>query len=145
MTEENRFKVAVTSSLNLVERGEHEKALKLLDDCINEAKLDHKVPWIRTLCHHAAIVSRFSENLASAQHYYEESLASDPENARALYGLAAVALDHGDLEIAKNYAARCYTAIMRCDDDVLRQGLLDLVLKHWPDIAENRSVRPSPE
>jgi len=50
------------------------KALKLLDDSIAEAKRDHKVSWIRTLCQHAAIVSRFTKNLASAQQYYEESL-----------------------------------------------------------------------
>jgi len=62
-----------------VERGEHGKALKLLDDSIAEAKRDHDISWIRTLCHHAALVSRFNENLTSAQHYYEESLASDPE------------------------------------------------------------------
>jgi len=113
-----------------VERGEHGKALKLLDDSIAEAKRDHDVSWIRTLCHHAALVSRFNENLTSAQHYYEESLASDPENARALYGLAAVALDQGQLEIAKQYATRCHTAILQCDDEILKQGLLDLMVKH---------------
>jgi Tfp pilus assembly protein PilF len=136
MAEENRFRIAITSSLSLVERGEHGEALKLLDDSIAEAKRDQNVSWIRKLCHHAAIVSRFTENLASAQHYYEESLASDPENARALYGLATVALDQGQLETAKQYATRCHTAILRCDDEVLKQGLLDLLVKHWPDIAE---------
>lgn len=137
MTEENRFMVAITGSLKLVEQGEHAEALKLLDDAIAEAKRDKNVSRIRTLCHHAAIVSRFTENLTAAQHYYEESLASDPENARALYGLATVALDQGHLEIAKQYAKRSHTAILRRDDDeVLKQGLLDLLLKHWPDIAE---------
>lgn len=135
MTEENRFKIAITSSLKLVENGELEEALKLLDDSIAEAKRDHNVPWIRTLCHHAAIVSRFTENLTSARRYYEESLTSDPENPRALYGLATGALDQGELEIAKQYATRCHAAMLRCDDEVLKQGLLDLLVKHWPDIA----------
>src|SRR6266478_2160966 len=143
MAEENRFRVAITSSLNLVERGDHGEALKLLDDSIAEAKRDHKVSWVRTLCQHAAIVSRFTKNLASAQHYYEESLAADPENARALYGLATVALDQGQLEIAKQYATRCRTAILWSDDEILKQGLLDLLVKHWPDIAENSGPRPS--
>jgi tetratricopeptide (TPR) repeat protein len=137
MVEENRFRVAITGSLKLVEQGEHAEALNLLDGAIAEAKRDQNVSWIRTLCHHAAIVSRFTENLTAAQHYYEESLASDPENARALYGLATVALDQGRLEIAKQYAKRSHTAILRLDDDdVLKQGYLDLLLKHWPDIAE---------
>jgi len=137
MTEENRFRVAIPGSLKLVEQGEHAEALKLLDDAIAEAKRDQNVSWIRTLCHHAAIVSRFTENLTSAQHYYEESLASDPENARALYGLATVALDQGHLEIAKQYAKRSHAAnLRREDDEVLKQALLDLLLKHWPDLAE---------
>jgi Tfp pilus assembly protein PilF len=137
MTESNKFRVAITDSLELVERGEHAEALNLLDQSIVKAKREHDVSWIRTLCHHAAIVSRFTGNFASAQRYYEESLAADPENARALYGLATVALDGGDLEIARQYAERCHTAVSRLEnDDVLKQGLLDLVLKHWPDIAE---------
>ena len=49
IAEENRFRVAITNILNLVERGEHGKALKLLDDSIAEAKRDHDVSWIRTL------------------------------------------------------------------------------------------------
>ncbi len=85
MTDENQFRFAITGSLKLVEQGEHAEALKLLDDAIGQAKRDQNVSWIRTLCHHAAIVARFTENLTAAQHYYEESLASDPENARALY------------------------------------------------------------
>ena len=137
MTEENRFRLAITGSLKLVEQGEHAEALKLLDDAIAEAQRDQNGPWIRTLCHHAAIVSRFTENLTATQHYFEESLASDPENARALYGLARVTLDQGHLEIAKQYAKRSHTAILQRDDDeVLKQGLLDLLRKHWPDIAE---------
>lgn len=136
MTEENRFRVAITGSLKLVEQGDHTEALKLLDDAIAEAKRDQSISWIQTLCHHAAIVSRFTENSTAAQHYYEESLASDPENAMALYGLATIALDQGNVEIAKQFAKRSHTAIMRRDDDVLKQGLLDLLLKHWPDIAQ---------
>jgi tetratricopeptide (TPR) repeat protein len=111
MPEENQFRVTMTGSLKFAEQGKRAEALKLLDDAIAEAKRDQMASWIRTLCHHAAIVSRFSDNLTSAQHYYEESLASDPKNARALYGLATVALDQGHLEIAKQYAKRCHTAI----------------------------------
>jgi len=143
MSAENPFRVAITSSLDLVERGEHENALRLLDASIAEAKRSCDVLWIRTLCHHAAIVSRFTQNLTAAQNYYQESLAADPENARALYGLATINLDQGELEIARQYAARCYIAVMRCGDEVLKQGLLDLLLKHWPDIAENAAHPPN--
>jgi len=127
-----------------VERGEHGEALKLLEHSRAEAKRDHDVSWIRTLCHHAAIVSKFNENLTSAQHCYEESLASGPEKARALCGLAAVALDQGQLEIVKQYATRCHTAILQCDDEILKQGLLDPILKHRSDVVENSDPRSSP-
>jgi len=135
MTEQNRVKVAISNGLELVEQGKHEAALKLLDESIAEAVRENNVPWIRTLCHHAAIVSRFTENLASAKCYYEQSLNSDPENARALYGLATVALDQGEPDIAKQYAIRCRTAILQSDDELVRM-LLDLVVKHWPDLAK---------
>jgi hypothetical protein len=143
MSAENPFRVAITGSLDLVERGEHQNALTLLDASIAEAKRSCDVSWIRTLCHHAAIVSRSTQNLTAAQNYYQESLAADPENARALYGLAGITLDQGELEIARQYAARCYIAVMRCGDEVLKQGLLDLLLKHWPDIAENAAHPPN--
>ena len=135
MTEQNRVKVAISNGLELVEQGKHEAALKLLDESIAEAVRENNVPWIRTLCHHPAIVSRFTENLASAKCYYEQSLNSDPENARALYGLATVALDQGEPSIAKQYALRCRTAILESDDELVRV-LLDLVVKHWPDLAK---------
>ena len=111
----------------MVEQGEHVEALKLLDESLAEAKRDQNIPWIRTLCHHAAIVSRFTEDLTATKHYYQQSLTSDPENARALYGLATVAFDQGEPEIAKQYATRCHTAILRSDDEVLKLGLLDLL------------------
>ena len=143
MSIENPFRVAITSSLDLVERGEYESALRLLDASIAEAKRTGDVSWVRTLCHHAAVVSRFTENLTAAQNYYQESLAADPENARALYGLATTTLDQGQLEIARRYAARSYVAVMRCGDEMLKQGLLELLLKHWPDIAENAPHPPN--
>jgi tetratricopeptide (TPR) repeat protein len=137
MGEENQFRVAITNSLKFNDQGENAEALKLLDDAIAKAERDGNVSWIRTLCHHAAIVARFNENLTAAQLYYEKSLGSDPENAKALYGLAAVALDQGHPEIAEQYAKRSHTAILRLnDDDFLKQGLLDLLLKHWPNIAD---------
>lgn len=131
----NRFKNAITKSVELEKRGEHAAAMGLLDEVIAEAMRHGEIPWIRTLCHHAAIMSRFRENWASARGYYEQSLASDPENARALCGLAEITLDEGDPVTAREYAARCHTAILKTDDEILKQALLDLIAKEWPDIV----------
>jgi Tfp pilus assembly protein PilF len=135
MTTNNRFKNAITSSVELEERGEHAAAMGRLDQVIAEAVTHGEIRWIRTLCHDAAIMCRFRENWASARDYYEQSLASDPENARALYGLAAIALDEGDPVTAREYAARCHTAILETEDEILKQALLDLIAKEWPDLV----------
>jgi tetratricopeptide (TPR) repeat protein len=107
MTINNRFRDAITESVELEKRDEHALALELLDEAIAGAIRDGDVRWIRSLCDHAAIMSRSAEDWASAKRYYEQSLASDPENARALYGLAAIALDESDPVAARQYATRC--------------------------------------
>jgi hypothetical protein len=55
----------------------------------------------------------------------------------ALYGLARVSLEQGDPGVAKEYAARCHEVILHGGDEfeVVRQGLLDLTAKQWPEIA----------
>jgi hypothetical protein len=132
MTINSRFKDAITGSIELEKRGEHGAALGLLDEVIAEAIRKGAIARIRTLCHHAAIISRFKENWAPAKRYYEQSLASEPENARALCGLAAIALDAGDAITALKYATRCHTSMLQSDEGILRQGLLDLITKNWP-------------
>ena len=137
MTSKERFTDAITKSVELEKLGERASALQLMDQAIAEAIGDDDVPWIRTLCHHAAILSRLTEDWALAKRYYEQSLASDPENARALYGLAAVALDEGDPATARQYATRCHMSILLTDDEILRVSLLDLIANNWPDLVEN--------
>jgi Tfp pilus assembly protein PilF len=76
----------------------------------------------------------FNGDWASAKRYYSQSLACDPENARAFYGLAAVALHEGDPVTARQYATRCNTSILRSDGEIL--NLLDSIVKNWPELVE---------
>jgi CheY-like chemotaxis protein len=46
-------------------------------------------------------------------------------------GLIAVA---DELELAANYAARCYKTLI--DSDFLKDARLETLLKQWPDIAK---------
>ena len=126
----------MANSLELVERDMNVDGLELLDEAIAEAIRDDDIRRVRTLCHHAASVSRFNGDWVSVKRYYEQSLACDPENARALYGLAAVALHEGDPVTARQYATRCYTSILCSDDEILKLGLLDLIVKNWPELVE---------
>jgi len=62
------------------------------------------------------VISNFVGNLERVKHYYQQSLSSNPENPRALLGIAKVAKGQGEPELAKGYAARCYNALKHGDD-----------------------------
>jgi Tfp pilus assembly protein PilF len=111
------------------------KLLKLLDDSIAEAVQEGRVTWVVALNHHAAILCRHTGDLHLTKRYYEKSLSSDAENPRALYGLAYVALEQGETAVARQYAESCYKTLLKSDDEIARQGLLDLIVKNWPDLA----------
>ena len=132
----HRFGDAMSNSVRLMERDEHQEALKLLDESIAEAIQERQISWIHILCHHAAVISNFMGNLQLEKHYYEQSLAFNAENPMALYGLAKIAREQGELEIARRYAGRCHKAIVEGDDEIAKAGLLDLVLVHWPELGE---------
>jgi Tfp pilus assembly protein PilF len=85
--------------------------------------------------HHAAVISNFLGNWSQVKHYYEKSLAFNPENPRALSGLADVAKGQGELELAKQYAARCYKALIE-GDDFLKQERLETLPKKWPEVSQ---------
>ena len=65
-------------------------------------------------------------------HYYTQCLALQPDNPRALEGMADAAKEQGEIELAKQYAARCYRAIVE-GPEVLKEGQLKRLLRNWPD------------
>jgi Flp pilus assembly protein TadD len=132
----HRFRDAITSSTGLLQQGKGQEALTLMDESIAQAIRENEAPWIRALSHHAAIIAKVMGNQQLAGCYYRQSLAFVPENPRALYGLAEIERERGELETAREYAARCYKAIVQGDDEITKQGLLDLVIKHWPEVAD---------
>jgi len=132
----DQLRNAVSGRLKLWDSGEHQEALRLLDDSISKAIEERENSWVSTLSHHAAILCGFEPDRRLVKHYYELSLTHNPENPMALYGLAKVALEEGELQIAKQFATRCYRAILQGNDEVVKQGLLDLVLLHWPEVGK---------
>jgi hypothetical protein len=46
-----------------------------------------------------------------------------------------VSLQLGETQTAKQFAKRSYEAILRGDDDIVKAGLLDLIVKQRPGIA----------
>jgi tetratricopeptide (TPR) repeat protein len=136
MAEFNQFREALADSIALLNQEKNEEALELLDKSIVDAIGKHQIQWIRTLSHHAAIISNHIGNLRRVKHYYEQSLAFDSVDPAALYGLADLARRQGEVEIARQFAARCQKAIVEGNDEIMKEGLLDLVLLHWPELAE---------
>jgi tetratricopeptide (TPR) repeat protein len=131
----DRLKAAMNGSIRLSQAGQNQEALKLLDDAIADAIQEGRTSWILTLSHHAAILCDHRGDIDLAKHYYEQSLAYSPENPLALYGLACVSLQPGEAQSAKQFAKRSYEAILRGDDDIVKAGLLDLIVKQWPGIG----------
>jgi Tfp pilus assembly protein PilF len=86
---------------------------------------------------HAAILSVSGPpDRSLLKRYYEQYLTYRPENPRALYGLADVAVKEGQTEIAKQYAKRCHQALLQTEDETARKDLLDVVLERWPELSE---------
>lgn len=135
MGERKRIRDAITSSARLSQDQKYDEALKSVDEAIAEAIRERWNSWIPTLCHHAAIIANFMGDRQRQKQYYEQSLAFSPGNPRALYGLAKIAEEQGECEIAKQLASRCCKAIVEGDDEIARAGLLDLVIAHWPELA----------
>lgn len=135
MSDLTKFRSAMSASTKLLQQDKDDEALRILDEAIEEAVCDGDKSWVRTLCHHAAIIAAHNENLDLAKHYYEQSLTSNPENAPALYGLARVYRDQGQPEVAKKYAKRCYDALMRDDTDILKAYLLESLSTDWPEVT----------
>lgn len=134
MDELSYVRNAVDGSLSLMEANDFAAALALLDEAITEAARRGWNRSIQTLCHHAAVLCRFSEDLPLRKHYYELSLRHNPGSHRALYGLATIALDEGQTALARQYAKQAYDAIVASDDPIAPQWL-DLMRIHWPDIV----------
>jgi hypothetical protein len=118
-----------------MQEDDNEGALRILDEAIKAAANENASRCLLTLCHHAAVIAEFLGNLTLVRDYYQQSLTFNPENPAALPGLADVAKEQGELELAKEYAARCYKSLM-AGDEFLKDARLETLLKKWPGVAQ---------
>ncbi len=106
-----------------------------MDEVIAEAITEGDYSSLVVLIDHAALLNGVKRDLSVVKRYFEQYLTHNPENPRALYWLADVAMEEGQTEIAKRYAKRCHQAILRSHDEKIKRDLLDLVLERWPEVA----------
>lgn len=135
--DDRSYRDAMSSSVRLSQQDQNQEALRILDEALARAMRQNENRWVLTLSHHAAVISKFVGDLERGRSYYQKSLELNPDNPRALLGLADVAKAQGDLELAGGYAKRCHKALIE-GDDFLRNELLELLLKKWPDATEHK-------
>lgn len=138
MSNLEQLKHVIQQSSELSKVGEDEKALALLDDALTRAVRENQVMWVRILSHHAAVISDSIGDLRRVRSYYEQSLASNPENTRSLYGLARALQREGETNLAMQYASKCYESIQNSEDE-LDRALLELLLDSWPEFGKSKS------
>jgi tetratricopeptide (TPR) repeat protein len=136
MVDAKDLRNAMRASTKLMESGQYEEALAILDRAIKSSlAASPDTAWIRTLYHHAAVIADFAAKPDLVKRYYEESLRCDPKNPRALYGLAKAYSDEGDVQLSVSYAKRCYDVLNEGTHSENR-GLLQLIAKRWPELAK---------
>lgn len=131
--EHERIQRALLGSLRHSMSGHHKEGLEIMDDLIAEAIMEGEEPWVFIFINHASVLNASGvPDQLLLKHYYNKYLAHSPENPRALYGLADVAMKEDENEIAEQYAKRCHRAILQSNDAKVKKDLLDLVLERWP-------------
>jgi tetratricopeptide (TPR) repeat protein len=125
---------AVQESTRLSQNGEPLKAMELLDSSIVEAIRENWNHALPTISRHAAIIAESSGDLARAKFYNEQTLAYAPDNPMALYGMAKILSQQGEIELARQYASRCYEASLRGGTEIDR-ARVELLGKHWPEFG----------
>jgi hypothetical protein len=132
---DERLHNALMGSSKLSGSGQHEEALRLMDEVIAEAIKERDELTALVVIDHAALLNGVKPDRSLAKHYYERFLAYSPESPRVLYELADIAMEDGQIDVAKEYAKRCHQAILQSGSDKIKQDLLDLVLERWPEVA----------
>ena len=135
MGELDQLTRAMRDSNEFWQAGDPQRALRILDQSIQDAIRQKKDQWVEVLGRHAALISESIGDLPQARQYNEQVLRYGPDNPMALYGLAKVLSEQGEIELARQYAVRCREAVARSGNEI-HQGVLELIAKRWPEIVE---------
>jgi len=135
MVELDSLKEAVDQSTKLWRAGQPVEALRLLEERIAGAKQENRDIWVKILSMHASLISDAIGDLRLTRQYCEQVLAYEPQNGLAMSNLADVLFRQGETDLAKQYAAKCYSLVAHSNSKEDR-GLLELLKKKWPEVQE---------
>ena len=77
-------------------------------------------------------------DLPLVRYYREKCLAFGPDDPMALYGLARVLCQLGEMQLAKENAKRSYQICVRGGTEIDRT-VMEMIAKQWPEISEDQS------
>jgi len=135
MKEIDQLKRTVNESSELSKKGEHLKALRLLDAAIAQAVQENRSLWVRVLSRHASALADDMGDLQLVRRYREQCLAEDPKNPMALSSLANVLQKQGEKKLARQYAVEAYRLSSQRATE-LDRALIQSLLQKWPDLQK---------
>lgn len=126
-----RLRDPLMNSVKFAASGQHREAVRLLDGAMAEAIREGEESIARIVILHTAVLNHIAGNRSLEKRYSEQFLAAHPDSPRMLYLLADIAMGEGDVDLAKQYAKRCYRAALYSGNKKVKRELLDLVLERW--------------
>ena len=124
------------ASGDLTKRGEHHKALKLLDESIAQAQRTKRYNSVIALSIDAAAISRFIRDFGRVKRYCNLILSHDPDNALALYSIADALQEEGEGDAARAYASKSLSLALHNDTQESR-SLAELLVHRWPELSRS--------
>jgi tetratricopeptide (TPR) repeat protein len=122
----------IQAVFELVNRGEGQKALRLLDDFMGERGQDRALR-VRSMGGFAAIIALQIGDLKAARRYCEECLTYASDDAMALYRLTDCLARQGETDEARRRAAECHIAASSRGDERGKR-IVELVERRFPEL-----------
>ncbi len=139
MLDESAMGAAILQSSRLWVEDQNPKALKILDEWIARAERENDTNWVDILCGQASMIAGQMDDLRLTKQYCEKVLSHTNEaaltTAMAHYRLAKSLFRHGEVDLAKQHAARSH-ALVAHQTTVEDSGMLELLVHCWPEIGE---------
>jgi hypothetical protein len=119
------------------------EALVHADEWIAKADQEKEIQWLGLLCLLASSIAESMQNFQLKRRYCEQFLSHNDGHhalttAMALYNLARAMFHQGEIDLAKQNAARSY-ALVSHSEEKQKLSLAALLVKVWPDVVNWRA------
>ena len=130
----NRVHRVMTSTVDLIQRGETEQAFGDIDRTLADALHDNQELSFKTLCKHAAVMAHASGDRDREIRYMKQALPYAKDRQFALYNFAELLVRDGQTDTASQYAAEAYRLSV-AEETADNRELVTAILRSWPAFA----------